>query len=206
MESYRSDMRYWWNNADKTFSHIKYDKWLGSKNGLIAKWKSQWLFKLPKNVKQVAEYGIGGGLLGELLVNEYNVVNYTGIDISDRQVSEATKRLKSCCSRKFTLIRADALRPNHLYGIDTFISQAVIQHFPSDVYTENFLNILNHGTELRWIMLQTRSGNKRNQGKKVVRAQFTNTSFLKIQLSNFQLSWKSKTYKNGYEFHVFEKA
>ena len=55
-------------------------------------------------------------------------------------------------------------------------------------------------------MLQTRYGNKRNQGKEVVRAQFTNTSYLKRQLSNFQLTWQSKIYPNGYVFHVFEKA
>jgi cyclopropane fatty-acyl-phospholipid synthase-like methyltransferase len=206
MELYSSDMIYWWNHVDKTFSHIKYDRWLGSTKALIKQWKSRWLFRFPKNVKHVAEYGIVGGLLGELLINEYNVVNYTGIDISDRQISEASKRLKSCCTNKFTLIRVDALTSNNLYGVDTFISQAVIQHFPSDLYTQNFLGILNHGTELRWVMLQTRYGNKRNQGKEVARAQFTNTSYLKRQLSNYQLTWQSKIYPNGYVFHVFEKV
>jgi len=199
-------MRYWWNHADKTFSHIQYDRWLGSTKALSKRWKSQWLFKFPKNVKHVAEYGIGGGLLGELLMNEYNVVNYTGIDISDRQITKASTRLKSCCINKFTLIRTDALTPNNLYRIDTFISQAVIQHFPSDLYTQIFLDILNKGTELRWIMLQTRYGNKRNQGKQVVNAQLTNTSYLKRRLSNFQLTWQSNRYPNGYVFYVFEKV
>ena len=34
MQHYKNDMRFFWNNAHETFSHIKYNNWLGSEKKL----------------------------------------------------------------------------------------------------------------------------------------------------------------------------
>ena len=70
-------MRFFWNNAHEKFSHIKYNNWLGSEKNLKRDWERKWLFKLPKNINNIAEYGIGGGSLGETLLRKYNIKKYT---------------------------------------------------------------------------------------------------------------------------------
>ena len=105
MRKYAEDMRGWWNRADQTFSHIKYDRWLSSPNRLVRDWNSTWLHKLPATPGRVVEYGIGAGLLGETLLTQRGASHYTGLDISDRQLIHAEKRLTACCVTRFSLTR-----------------------------------------------------------------------------------------------------
>ena len=131
MHRYEEDMRGWWNRADQTFSHIKYDRWLWSPDRLVRDWNATWLHRLPAAPGHVVEYGIGAGLLGETLLTQRGASYYTGLDVSDRQLSHAEKRLTACCVSRFSLARVDALDATHLRNAQTFVSQAVIQHFPS---------------------------------------------------------------------------
>lgn len=206
LKTYSNELRGWWNNADPTFSHISYTKWLKSEDDLVKGWKSTWIHRMPTHIGHVAEYGIGGGLLGKVLLTKHNVTHYTGLDISDRQINEARKRLDVCCKKRFTLTRvSEHLNKSVLQGVDTFVSQAVIQHFPSDKYTEDFLQVLNDQTSIRWMMLQVREFNKRDQGKSIVRAQATDRQTLQRYLPTFQMTWHSHKHQNGYVFYVFER-
>jgi trans-aconitate methyltransferase len=57
-----------------------------SEAATISDWQANWLDQIPfpRSVRTVAEYGIGGGLLGKLLLQKYSVAHYIGMDISKR--------------------------------------------------------------------------------------------------------------------------
>ena len=42
---------------------------------------------------RILDYGIGGVLLGEVLLRDYRLAHYTGVDISDRSLDAARQRL-----------------------------------------------------------------------------------------------------------------
>jgi hypothetical protein len=197
------DPRKYWNNADKTFSHIHYNRWLNSSDALKEEWKRTWLDKLPASPGVVAEYGIGGGLLGEMLLTELNATAYKGFDIADRQLDVAKRRLLSCCDKKrFDLVRIDReLRAEELRGVDTFVSQAVIQHFPTHEYTLRFLDAINAAPSVRWIMLQVRETQR--VGSSVTLATSTTRRDLEQRLRNFRVEWQSAKASNGYVYYVF---
>lgn len=200
-EDTSGDPRKWWNNADKTFSHIRYDRWLQSPDKLKEKWRRAWLWKLPTSPGVVAEYGIGGGLLGEMLLTELNATAYKGFDVADRQLDAARTRLLSCCEKRFDLVRIDReLRTEELRGVDAFVSQAVIQHFPSREYTLRFLDAINAAPSVRWIMLQVRETPR--VGSSVLFATSTTRRDLEQRLLNFRVEWQSTKASNGYIFYV----
>lgn len=220
--SYRSQdsgqLRAWWNQADPTFSHISYDSWLVSEAALIAKWRSWWLNRLPAEPGQVAEYGIGAGLLGQYVLSgtRARATHYTGIDVSDRQLMHASKRLGACsrCVGRFSLRRTDALTSALLDGVETFVCQAVIQHFPDHDYLHAFLQALNGAPSVRWAMLQVRETGCGARGKPnadygstpVVFKVCAHLDELAAPLSNFRHVWSSPVIKgNNYVFHTFER-
>ena len=195
-----------WERADKTYAHIEYGGHLGSEAKLILFWQQRWLNRFPSNVRTVAEYGIGAGLLGQVLLQNYSIVHYIGIDISLRQLRAASQRLQSCCMHKYTLLHTEdqalgekLLQPFH---IDLFVSQAVIQHFPSDTYLQSFLAVLSR-SNIRYLMLQTREGGKRGDDD-VTRAQITTRKFLVAHLPKYTIVSRSPRFVNGYVFYWFE--
>ena len=151
-----------WDHADPTFSHIAYDRWLGSERKLVRTWAATWLDRfamdgaLPPRSARVLEYGIGGGLLGELLLRNYSTAHYTGLDVSARQLSNAARRL---CERfpgsAFSLRRVDELPAIESGNYDALVSQAVIQHFPNMAYARHFFATIDAG-DVPFLMLQTR--------------------------------------------------
>lgn len=159
MESADKALGRWWDKAHPTFAHIRYDNWLGSEAKVIADWKRLWLDEFCSrgtcHGRRVLEYGIGAGLLGETLLSRYNVSHYTGIDVSDRQLERATRRLQRFGSHRFVLLNTTTpfdfpTRPQLL------ISQQVIQHFPSQSYLDRFLERVERSGAAR-VMLQTRA-------------------------------------------------
>ena len=134
-----AELQAFWENADPTFSHITYDRWLQSEKKLVSEWRNRWLDATRKLVKleglRVAEYGIGGGLLGHTLLSKYRIGHYKAFDIAQRQIEAAKTRLEQHSTEKWALERVDEL-PNMAGTADIFVSQAVMQHFPSQEYTE----------------------------------------------------------------------
>ena len=55
----------------------------------------------------VAEYGIGGGLLGQYLLTSHNISRYLGIDIAERQLRAARRRLEGCCRGQYELLQVE---------------------------------------------------------------------------------------------------
>ena len=203
MNAYSQNMREWWNNADETFSHVKYNRWLGSSDKLVSYWNATWLHKLPRSPGHVVEYGIGAGLLGKTLLS-HNAMHYTGLDISDRSLLHAERMLSQCCASRYDLQRVDkSLVPRQLEGANTFVSQAVIQHFPSLAYFESFCNVLN-GSFIWWLMLQVRESKRRPTS--VTYSLSVSHSDIARLLPSFRIAWRSRRYSNGYVFYVLERV
>jgi hypothetical protein len=146
-------MRSFWEGVDGDFAHINYSAPNHqSEAALIQRWRTQWLdawsVQFGRNWLQkqrVGDYGIGGGLLGELLCKEYGISHYVGFDVATRQLGLASQRLRNAsCSHDVVLVngsRGDAT-DFALHRLDAFVSQQVIQHFPSKRYTEEWLRAL----------------------------------------------------------------
>lgn len=155
-------LRDWWNNADEAFAHISYNKHLKSRYVLWKGWQERWLgdfAHLLTRDSRVVDYGIGACLLGEVLLRSHNISHYIGLDVSDRQLSECQKNLESkgFSSTRYTLMRVDALPDLSSFRPTHFISQAVIQHFPSRQYFLDFAARINTCPTLRAVMLQPRT-------------------------------------------------
>lgn len=205
--TYSTNLRDWWNKADETYSHIRYDRWLTSPDALIRMWNRSWLHRLPSDPGHVVEYGIGAGLLGKVLLESYNASFYTGLDISDRQLSRAWKTLSMCCKSRYRLERVvDKLILEQIQGAQTFVSQAVIQHFPSVSYVVDFLAVLNAPSTIRWMMLQVREIPSTRVGTSVTYASSVTRAQLETYLSSFRILWQSKRHTNGYVFYIFERT
>ena len=219
-----SPLAKFWDTADPTFSHISYDRWLSSPQNLTKAWEKQWLFRFSDlRGQSVVEYGIGGGLLAQHLFETRNISRYTGVDLSQRSINESRRRLRGLNVR---LIRADALDARLIKGkTDLFVSQAVIQHFESMSYFQNFLKQIELIKPTR-VMLQTRHASTvQERGKEPPRktmqwlpskpglptldqVQFSlslpTSAFVKL-LPSYQLKWQSPVNPgNRYVFHDFQ--
>lgn len=104
--------------------------------------------------KTVADYGIGGGYLGEYLFKNFNISKYIGIDISERSIEKASGNLSEFASRcAFALVPVDFSELN----ADFLFSLACIQHFPGKEYVENFFKSIN-SSGIPNVILQIRKG------------------------------------------------
>ena len=127
-------------------------------------WERTWLTRLhrefPLDGHRVIEYGIGAGGLGILLLDKYHIRHYVGIDIASRQLKAAAVKLKRFGPGKVTL----KLAPTNLLPVlsalaaDTFVSQAVIQHFPSEHYFRDWILAVGCA-QIPTLMLQVRNMN-----------------------------------------------
>mmetsp|Transcript_35373 Transcript_35373/g.68021 ORF Transcript_35373/g.68021 Transcript_35373/m.68021 type:complete len:236 (-) Transcript_35373:269-976(-) len=206
---YEKNLAGFWNKVGKTYAHIDYGGYLKGEDQLIQVWEKSWLRNFSTqngNIFEnatVMEYGIGGGLLGKHLLEKYNARHYIGVDIAERQLEEASKRLDDCCRYKYSRVKVDGslnaadLQP---FRIDVFVSQAVIQHFPSASYTRNFLGVLSQ-SRIPYLMLQVREGDARKQGTSVTFAQLISRGMLEKHLPNYQMIWQSPRGRKGYVFY-----
>ncbi|KAJ1640826.1 hypothetical protein T492DRAFT_926391 [Pavlovales sp. CCMP2436] len=168
---------------------------------------------------RVVDYGIGACLLGETLLRRHNISHYIGIDLADRQLEACGKNLASKFpASRYTLLRADALpdleplKPTH------FVSQAVIQHFPSRLYYESFAARINAASTLHAVMLQPRVGKPSERDayhdtrKRLKKKELGVTLALVLDekdvpnaLSNFTLVGRTQG-KKGYAFYTLMRT
>lgn len=207
----------WWDRASQRFAHRQYK----STSDLKATWRSVWLDRFCSdgrcNGATFTEYGIGAGLLGQLLLTEYGAKHYAGIDVSNKSLEASRARLeKSSISRERFSLHGVSV-PFDQLGSRVFISQAVIQHFPSLNYTLAFLRRVNQcGAE--YLMLQLRAG--ASDSKKVViprlkhpggfvegavrNATRMTTEELTRSLDRYVIEWHNQS-RFSYDFHSFRR-
>jgi hypothetical protein len=162
MRDYEDNLEEFWDTCDKRFSHTD-DVWLNRSQTAKA-WAIKFARKyglMPDVIpemfagKVVADYGSGCGELGHQL-NKLAIQLYIGIDISQRQLDDADRYL-SADGGDYELLKTPV--DFGFLGADIFHSQACLQHFPSQGYTESFLvNLNTSGIPL--VFLQYRNGER----------------------------------------------
>ncbi len=153
-------VRDYWQTVSGFFAHVDYHGHLGSERSLTRRWESSWLTRFnnstPLRGKRVGDYGIGAGLLGEVLCTKFAVGHYVGIDIASRQLEATARRFDKLPQCGRTLILQTQKLDFSGLGLDVLISQQVIQHFPSERYVSDWLTAVNDARipkvflEVRW--------------------------------------------------------
>jgi 2-polyprenyl-3-methyl-5-hydroxy-6-metoxy-1,4-benzoquinol methylase len=187
----------WWNNsANEGFQHIDRE--------YVQKTMAAWQAFLPHyqwTGKRVLDYGIGAGYLGEVLFqNPYFIKSYVGVDISQKALDAAGRNLAPYAPN-FQLL----LTPQNFQALtpQVFVSQQVIQHFPSVAYLDQFLaNVDSSGAPE--VMLQFRMSSdgatttnyayqKDNTSHgDVAFALVTSANYIGQKLPHYQFLWSEK--------------
>lgn len=150
--------------------------------------------------KKVLDYGIGGGYLGDVLFKDYGIVSYAGVDISQKALDASRANLaKYNATNNVTL----AMTPIQFSNVspDIFVSQQVIQHFPSVDYFESFLENVDK-SNAKQVMLHFRaskngttfstdaySDQKKGLKSEVTFALLADKDFIARHLKNYKLVW-----------------
>ena len=206
-------MKQFWEKCNPNFAHVTLNGHLPGYEKVTAQWEQSFVRLIDFNDKIVIEYGIGGAYLGKYLFENKNIKKYIGFDIAKRSIETAKKTLdnyKDNCEFHLMSSITDRTLNDFSVGADIFITQACIQHFPTEEYLNNFLNALNNSS-ISTIMLQIRHGEKTicdggtydNQSK-VVKACRTNGSDLRKILTKYKTTYQSDIYpKTNYQFFIF---
>lgn len=155
----------------------------------------------------------GGGVLGEELLLRDGAAHYHGLDIANRSLAHARARLRSAALdplRWRLLLTPQEFEP---LRADYFISLAVIQHFPSRAYTEDFLARLERSRvptallQIKWSSppsflgldagARAASFERTSYEVRVATATMLDTAYLLRQLPSYRLVWQSEPPPNG---------
>lgn len=208
-----SNIEKFWNNCDKTFAHVSINKYLGNYQSLCNNWDMWFLNYLNNNVvllqnKTIVDFGIGGAYLGVYLSSKYNIKKYIGIDISDRQLNQSAINLSK--NNVNYELHKNLLSFEQLIA-DVFITQAVIQHFPSIDYLDNFLLNLNL-SKIPVLMLQIRHSDRTScidgEYKNIKEVKFkcnTNKEYISQKLTNYTNIYSSNIMlESNYQFLFYK--
>jgi SAM-dependent methyltransferase len=146
---YEGNYREFWENVDDIYAHRGDDP-----DGRFLKPLDPAVFE----GQTVLDYGCGGGFWGEQL--SPHVKKYIGLDVSQRSIDLARKRLPKSKHSNVTLKRVDSLSDyRNAPKIDTLFSFATIWHFPTTGYLIDFLKAVKR-LEPQKVILQVRFSEK----------------------------------------------
>jgi hypothetical protein len=149
---YARDPKSFWEKCGKKFAHID----LKNKDACFRYWGKFFGKSIDVKGKNVIDYGIGGGFLGEYLYSKHGIKKYIGIDIASRSLEATKRRLKKYPQ---TTVHLAPVEFRELGG-DVFASFACIQHFPTDRYYNGFFRNINR-SKIETVILQFRLGEKK---------------------------------------------
>ena len=195
-------IKQYWDNSSTNMAHISYDY----VRRAFPVWEKYFLSTTDFYNKIVIDYGIGGGFLGKILFEKHNIKKYIGIDISERQIDVASKNLIQ--------YNTEFLKtPVNLENInaDIFVCQSVIQHFPTEIILQDFLQNVNNSTCVK-LIIQIRYdsenifSNKYDSHKDICYACYTNSEYIGRYLTNYEIVSKSDVdAKTKYQNLIFQR-
>lgn len=203
---YSSDLKKHWEECELEFAHLEAKKWRGGKEQVFKGHREKanlLLKKIKVGGSTLLDYGIGDGFLGYVLLKEYGLGKYVGVDIAERTLTTARKNLSNPdWDVELGLVPQDFAQHNP----DIITSFACIQHFPSKEYLDQFLeNVANASPSV--IMFQIRNGEHGEQFSpdKPSLACLTTPSLLGKRLSDYKINYTGKVLDNGYQTVVYSK-
>ncbi|HUT63707.1 MAG TPA: class I SAM-dependent methyltransferase [Anaerolineae bacterium] len=149
-------LAYYWDNCKGNFAHIKENWEIKPDSRRARQLYDAFLGSLELRGKTVIDYGCGGGWFGKLLFDEYKIGKYVGLDVAHRSLKRSHENLENYRENvKLKFANEDF----GCFNADVFISMAVIQHFPTVKYLDEFLVRLNT-SGIQTIILHVRYGEK----------------------------------------------
>jgi Methyltransferase domain len=149
--------------------------------------------------KKIVDYGIGGGLFFEWLINKYPIQSYTGYEIAQRQIDAFKKTAQNCQFMNYKII---AIKPYEIPNlnidndIDILFAIALIQHAPDLEYYNYLLGKFNI-SKIKQIVLSYKYADKtifRDEPYKTTHdignACFTNIKDIAKRLTNYKINNK----------------
>jgi ubiquinone/menaquinone biosynthesis C-methylase UbiE len=198
-----------WNSCDENFAHIKLERHHSGYKNLINSWEKNFISYLQFSGGTIVDYGIGAGYLAKYFFEKKMCSKYIGIDISTRSLNAARLNLINF-EKSIELINSDQFYSSFNEPADLFVSQACIQHFPTEKYLINFLEKLNK-LVFSEIMLQIRYSNSTSfnpnyeNEDQVCFACKTNFEFISKYLNNYQISRIGEiSPKSKYQYLIFK--
>lgn len=182
----------WWNHsADRNFQHLDRD--------YVASHAHDWDAFLPQyswQGKKVLDYGIGAGYLGERLFSKYSIGAYYGLDIFQKSLDAAGQVLQPWQPMVHLLLTPQSFADIHP---DIFVTQQVIQHFPTVEYLKDFLNNVDT-SGAQELMLQYRMSANGNTtatdayrtGSEKAFALVTSKAFVQLHLPRYEFQWATQ--------------
>jgi SAM-dependent methyltransferase len=142
----RDRIQHYWETTETRNAHFGID---GERQELSDRFKS--IFKdIEVKDKTVIDFGCGGGLLGVYL-EKRDIKKYIAYDVSIRSIEQAKKNLKEYSNIEFNHLE------KHIWDFaekkpDILCAIAVMIHFPSAEYLDNFLSSANTSGAKRLIL------------------------------------------------------
>jgi len=148
-------LRQQWETCDATFAHLTINRWLKDEEHLFRFWEKYFIPWFDFTGKTLVDYGCGGGYLGRLLLESYDLGQYVGLDIAQRSIDKAAEILKR--HRRVVVLQRLPVALSQ-YHADILVCQACIQHFDRDTYEAFFPAVNMSG--IPELMLQIRRGDQ----------------------------------------------
>jgi SAM-dependent methyltransferase len=102
---------------------------------------------LPQQRKSALDFGCGVGRMARSLASHFE--RYTGVDISEPMIAQASEWNRDCTRCRFILNTTGNLQAFESASVDLIYSRFVLQHLPSralvEAYVRDFIRILKPG-------------------------------------------------------------
>jgi 2-polyprenyl-3-methyl-5-hydroxy-6-metoxy-1,4-benzoquinol methylase len=183
-----------WNKTSPRNAHLGIS---GEKEFLYNRYRALVTDKIDVNEKIIIDFGIGGGLLGKYLFENFKIKKYIGYDLAERSINTAKNNLVNYKEKELILIN------RHVWNFkeknpNIIVCIACIFHFPTLTYLNNFLNECNL-SESEYLILEIRNFGKGNifqsdpysTVKQSLMACTTTDEYVTNKLSNYKLIEKT---------------
>jgi hypothetical protein len=140
-------IRAWNERVGKQTAHIEFATTFFKKDEVYSFYNSI-IERITVENKNILDYGFGGGLFYEWLINNHHIKSYYGLDIAPRQFEAMTKMIEKYKdifdNSKIGLIDPNKI-PNlyEINGIDILLAIEVLQHSPDKEYYNYLLSKFN---------------------------------------------------------------
>lgn len=183
-------MRNVWNTTIPRNAHLGLS---GEKEMMFSRYKNLITDKIGVTNKTIIDFGCGGGLLGLYLLSNFKIKKYIAYDCAERSLKVAKENLKDFNNVELNYIE------RHVWNFaekkpDIIICLAVIIHFPTQVYLDNFLKTCNESGAKKLVLeiRDTGEGNRFQANpyesvKQTILACATNEKYVSDKLANYRL-------------------
>jgi len=183
-----------WENTGTRNAHLGLD---GEAEEMFARYKALVADKLSVKNKIIIDFGCGGGLLGKYLLENFSIKKYIAYDLSERSLKIAKGNTKNYENKEFNYLE------KHVWNFsekkpDIIICLAVMIHFPTQIYLDNFLKTCDESGAKK-LVLEIRDIGKGNifqrdpyaTIKQTILTCGTNEPYVTSKLANYKLIEKT---------------